>query len=160
MLQFFKALFNKRTKIKHPRILFRDEELKRIRSVIHQSTAITGAEYVCNGGIAVLGQLTGNKLLATRDQSPVLVALQGAVEGGVIDAHDILIEGRLHHVQISAEGRIEIGPEAQVSGTLLKGPMAEVYISPTADVSEMTMRSAAHVPQAATLAKLRNGTHG
>lgn len=145
-------------KVAAQRILFRDEDLKGAEAIVHLNTQITDAEYVAAGGVLVFGHLINNKLLTTNDKSPVIVATSGVVEGGAIEAHDLLIEGKVNGVQITAEGRIEIGPGAQVSGTLLKGPMAEVYIAPTADVNEMTMR-AMHARAAQSVPPLRNGTH-
>jgi hypothetical protein len=140
------------------RILFRDEDLKGADAIVHVGTQITDAEYIAAGGVIVFGQLANNKLLTTNDKSPVIIAMTGTVEGGAIEAQDLLVEGKVIGAQITAEGRIEIGPGAQVSGTLLKGPMAEVYIAPTADVSEMTMR-AMHARAAQSVPTLRNGTH-
>ena len=139
------------------RILFRDEDI-RCEAVVAHGTLISQAELVATGGLMVLGQLLTNKLLATADKSVVVIAASGVVDGGAIDASDLLIEGKATGVTITAEGRIEIGPAAVVEGSLLKGPDAEVYIAPTADVTGMTMRSMqARAAQATTL---RNGTDG
>ncbi len=147
-----------KTQAQQQRILFRDEDLQAINAVVHLNTVITDAEYIASGGVIVFGNMVNNKLLATNDKSPVVVAVTGSVQGGCVEAQDLLIEGKVSGAQITAEGRIEIGPGAQVSGTLLKGPMAEVYIAPTADVSDMTMR-AMHARSAQSIPTLRDGTH-
>ena len=140
------------------RILFRDEDLKAVDAVVHTNTVITDAEYIASGGVIVFGNLVNNKLLATSDKSPVVIAVTGSVQGGSIEAQDLLVEGKVTGAQITAEGRIEIGPGALVSGVLFKGPIAEVYIAPTADVSDMTMR-AMHARSAQSVPTLRDGTH-
>lgn len=141
------------------RILFRDAEFTTAQAVIQEGTTVTGGEYVASGGAVVYGQVQSNKLLTTSDQSVIIVAASGAVDGGMIDAHDLLIEGKATGVQITVVGRVEIGPSAEVSGTLLQGPMAEVYIAPSANVSALTVRGM--IQRAATTmpTTLRSGTN-
>lgn len=124
------------------RVLFKHDELTACQSVITADTHIHGARYVTQNGLIVMGKITGNELLTVADDSFIVVAAGAEIEAGNIEARDLLIEGTLKDLTIFVTGRIEISASAVVSGTLVKGPNAELYISPAADVDHMVMEVA------------------
>lgn len=122
------------------RVLFVNEELVNSKSILRKDTILQGGSYIAAQGLVVLGVVEQNQLLTTADESLIFIGATGRVDGGHIEAKDILVEGTINNVTITAWGRIEMGPSAVVCGNLIKGPNAEVYISPAANVDQMVMQ--------------------
>lgn len=127
------------------RCLFPQEQVRLIRSMLTAGLAVNGAELCGSGGLMIDGQVSGSSSIKTDDNSMIAISSRGKVTESVIEATDLLIEGHAHAVVMVVTGRVEFGPTSVVVGTLFKGPHAQMYIAPTADVQDLTKIGRAHV---------------
>jgi len=136
--------------------LFTTEELTSVSAMVAHGVHFRDGALTAQGGLLVDGQLSNCRQLSTTDKSLIRISVRSEVASTLIDCHDLLIEGKAQAVVIIATGRVEIGPTAVVVGSLFKGPSAQLYVAPSADVTDLTikpisdsMRVSMHVPQTA-----------
>jgi len=138
------------------RCLFPQEQVRLIRSMLTAGIDVHGAELCAAGGLMIDGHVSGSSSIKTSDNSMIAISSRGQVSDSVIEATDLLIEGQANAVVMVVTGRVEFGPAAVVVGTLYKGPHAEVYVAPTADVQDLTIKPMRDAVQAS----IRKVAHG
>ncbi len=120
------------------RRLITDDQVRLFTSMISHGVQVSGK--VCGtGGMMIDGEIQ-SATIQTSDQSPIAISVRGHVSNSVIHATDLLIEGAANAVVMTARRKIEFGPSCVVVGTLFKGPNAEMYVSPTADIQDLTIK--------------------
>lgn len=120
--------------------LFSEAERNSPRNLISQGVQLTGGDVCAQGGLLIDGQLVGTRTIKTLDASLIRISVLGRVQSTLLECTDLVIDGQAQGVVIMAQGRVAIGSTAVVVGTLLKGPQCELYISPSADVQDLTIK--------------------
>jgi len=120
------------------RRLITDDQVRLFTSMVSHGVRVSG---VVNGsgGLMIDGEVHQSNI-ETSDHSAIAISVRGSVVSSVIRAVDLLIEGTASAVVITATRKIEFGPNSVVVGTLYKGPNAEMYVAPTADIQDLTIK--------------------
>lgn len=120
------------------RRLITDDQVRLFTTMLSHGVRVSG-KVLGTGGLMIDGEIQASTV-ETSDQSPIAISVRGIVSNSVIHATDLLIEGKANAVVITARRKIEFGPSSVVVGTLYKGPNAEMYVAPTADIQDLTIK--------------------